>query len=128
MIEKKSFKFAIRIVNLYKHLSVQKKEYILSKQLLRSGTSVGANVSEAVNAQSKKDFLSKMNIALKEATETKYWIKLLHETDYIEDNHYQSILSDCIELEKILSSIVKTTKEKLKVIENGKLKMEKDFS
>lgn len=106
----KSFKFAVRIVNLYKYLCENKKEYVLSKQLLRSGTSIGANIREAVQGQSKKDFLSKMNIALKEASETEYWIELLLETNYLAKREGNSILEDCIEIKKILHSIVKTSK------------------
>ncbi len=109
--ENKSFDFAVRIVNLYKRLSDNKKEYVLSKQMLRSGTSIGANVSEAVQAQSKKDFLSKMNIALKEANETDYWIRLLKAVDYLTESEYKSIYSDYEELEKLLTAIVKTTKK-----------------
>lgn len=108
----KSFQFAIRIINLYKYLVNNKKEYILSKQVLRSGTSIGANVKEALQAQSKRDYLSKMNIALKEASETDYWLKLLKETEYI-NNGSDSLMKDCIELNKILISIVKTTKKQL---------------
>ena len=110
----KSFDFAVRVVNLYKHLASTKKEFVLSKQLLRSGTSIGANVSEAQQGQSKRDFLMKMNIALKEASETKYWLRLLKATDYLTDKEQESILNDCIELEKLLTSIVKTTSEKIK--------------
>lgn len=83
IIEKKSFDFAIRIVKLYKFLCNEKNEFVLSKQLLRSGTSIGANVAEAQQAQSKADFISKISIALKEATESKYWLRLLNATDYI---------------------------------------------
>ena len=111
VIEVKSFNFAVRIVNLYKHLTDTKKEYVLSKQLLRSGTSIGANVAEAEQAQSKPDFVSKMNIALKEASETKYWIKLLKATNYLSEEESSSILTDCVELEKILISIVKSSKQ-----------------
>ena len=103
----KSRKFAIRIVNLYKYLSVEKKEFVLSKQLLRSGTSIGANVAEAEHGQTDADFYSKMNIALKEASETEYWIDLLHETDYIKDVEYNSIHTDVVELLKLLMSITK---------------------
>ena len=110
IIEEKSFAFAIRIVNLYKHLNETKKEFVLSKQLLRSGTSVGANVAEAEQAQSTADFVSKMNIALKEASETKYWIRLLASTNYLTEAETASILNDCVELEKILVSIVKSSK------------------
>ncbi len=93
---------------MYKYLVSEKKEYILSKQILRCGTSIGANVKEAIRGQSKADFYSKMNIALKEASETEYWLELLHESDYIESVHFQSIYSDCQELLKILMSITKT--------------------
>lgn len=111
VIEQKSFLFAIRIVKLCKHLRSTRKEYTLSKQLLRSGTSIGANVAEAQQAQSKADFIAKLSISLKETTETKYWIKLLHATDYLSGVEYQSIMLDCVELEKILVSILKTSKE-----------------
>ena len=110
IIEEKSFAFAIRIVNLYKHLNETKNEFILSKQLLRSGTSIGANVAEAEQAQSTPDFVSKMSIALKEASETKYWIRLLASTNYLTEAESASILNDCVELEKILVSIVKSSK------------------
>lgn len=110
VIESKSFDFAIRIVNLYKYLTDKKNEYVLSKQLLRSGTSIGANVAEAEQAQSKPDFVSKMSIALKETSETKYWIKLLQATDFLSKEESSSILADCIELEKILVSIIKSSK------------------
>ena len=110
IIESKSFDFAIRIVNSYKYLTGKKNEYVLSKQLLRSGTSIGANVAEAEQAQSKPDFISKMNIALKETSETKYWIKLLQATDFLSEEESSSILADCIELEKILVSIIKSSK------------------
>ncbi len=111
IIETKSFDFAVRIVNLYKYLTDKKNEYVLSKQLLRSGTSIGANVSEAEQAQSKPDFVSKMNIALKETSETKYWIKLLQATNFLSKEENSSILADCVELEKILISIVKSSKQ-----------------
>ena len=110
VIEEKSFAFAIRIVNLYKHLTEVKKEFVLSKQLLRSGTSIGANVAEAEQAQSRADFISKLSIALKEASETKYWIKLLSSTNYLTVSESTSILNDCIEIEKILVSIIKSSK------------------
>lgn len=114
LVYDKSFKFAIRIVNMYKHLSKEQNEYTLSKQVLRSGTSIGANVKEAIQASSKRGFLMKMNIALKEASETDYWLELLKATDYIDAIASESIINDCKELNKILSSIVKTTKENLK--------------
>ena len=110
VIENKSFQFAIRIVRLYKFLCEEKKEYILSKQLLRAGTSIGANVTESQQAQSKPDFVSKISIALKEASETKYWIKLLGATEYLSENQTNSILDDCVEIEKILVTILKSAK------------------
>lgn len=106
----KAVAFAIRIVNLYKVLC-SRKEYVLSKQLLRSGTSVGALLKEGEHAQSRADFLSKMNIALKEANESLYWIDLLYRTDYITEQEFQSIIKDCEELLKLLASIVKTTRQ-----------------
>ena len=109
VVENKSFDFAVRIVNLHKHLSAEKKEFVLSKQLLRSGTSIGANVSEAVRGQSKADFLAKMCIALKEANESHYWIRLLYKTDFLTEQQFNSIENDVVELIKILSSICKTS-------------------
>lgn len=107
----KSFKFAVRIVKLYKYLCDEKKEYTLSKQLLRSGTSIGANINEAQAGQSKADFIAKMSIASKEARETKYWIDLLIETDYLDagEMHVQSIQKDIEEIIKLLTSIVKSS-------------------
>ena len=111
----KSFEFAIRVVNLYKYLCDEKKEYIISKQLLRCGTSIGANINEATAAQSKKDFIAKMSISSKEARETKYWIDLLIATDYLSknDKHTKSLLLDIEELIKLLTSIVKTSQQGL---------------
>jgi len=114
LIYNKAFKFSIKVVNLYKYLCNEKKEIILSKQLLRSGTSIGANVKEGLFAQSKRDFLSKMNIALKESSETMYWLELLTATNYIDINTSKIVLSECEELSKILVSIVKTTRQNLK--------------
>ena len=113
IVKEKSFDFAIRIVKLYKYLMEEKKDFVLSKQILRCGTSIGANINEAQQAQSKKDFLMKMNISLKECTETKYWIELLSATDYINQEQKDSILKNCIELEKLLTSIVKTTSNRM---------------
>ena len=113
MIQEKSLAFAIRIVKLYKLLAENKKEYVLSKQLLRSGTAIGALTREGKHAQSKADFLNKMNIALKEANETLYWLILLKKTEYLSQLEFQSIYTDAEELLKILVSIVKTTKAKL---------------
>ncbi len=107
----KSFAFAVRVVRLCKHLNDEKREFTLSKQLLKSGTSIGANISEAQQGQSKKDFLAKMNISLKECTETKYWLRLLTATDYLNETESKSIMADCVELEKLLTSIVKNMKQ-----------------
>ena len=109
----KSKAFAIRIIRLYQYLTEEKMEYILSKQILRSGTSIGANIRESVRAQSTADFLSKMQISLKEASETEYWLELLMETDFITDKAGKSLLADCEELIKLIVAIVKTSKEKL---------------
>ena len=114
VIKTKSFDFAVSIIKLYKFLSEKKKEFVLSKQIFRSGTSIGANVNEAQQGQSKKDFLMKMNISLKECSETKYWIELLYVTEYINTEQKDNILNKCIELEKMLTAIVKTTSESLK--------------
>ena len=116
IIEIKSYGFAISAINVYKKLQ-QDKEYVLSKQLLRSGTSIGANVKEALRANSKKDFSYKMNIALKEANETEYWISLLIDTGYLDKMSSQQILSDCKELCRILNSIVRTTRDNILVEE-----------
>jgi four helix bundle protein len=112
-LKNQSFAFAVRTVNLYKYLFFHKKEYVLSKQLLRSGTAIGALVREAEQAESKADFIHKLAIALKEANETEYWILLLRETDYLTPKESESILNDLKELLKLLTSIIKTTKQKL---------------
>lgn len=112
IIVDKSKNFAIRIVKLYKYLNEEKKEYVLSKQLLRSGTSIGANVKEAVRGQSKADFTAKMSIALKEASESEYWLEILHETEYLTKQQFDSIYADCKDLIKILMSIVKSARNK----------------
>ena len=109
IIKDKSFAFAVRIVNLYK-LLCERKEYVLSKQLLRSGTSIGALLRESEHAQSTADFINKLSIALKEANESEYWIMLLKETQYISPTEYESIIHNCQEIIKILISIIKTTK------------------
>ena len=109
-IRDKSFLFALRVVKLAKFLQGEKKEFVLSKQVLRSGTAIGALVREAEHAQSKADFISKMSIALKEANETDYWLDLLHQSDYLTQDSYDSIHSDIQELIKLLVSIVKTSK------------------
>lgn len=109
----KSKKFAIRIVRFYKYLTSEKQEYVLAKQILKSGTAIGANLAEAVNAQSRRDFLSKINIALKECTETKYWLEILHESEIIAEDEFASLHNDCSEIEKMLARSVKTTKATL---------------
>ena len=109
-IENKSFLFSVRIVKLARYLQEEKKEYILSKQLIRSGTSIGANIVESQQAQSRADFISKLSIALKEASETNYWLRLLNATDYLSESEFTSIIADCRELEKILTSIIKTAR------------------
>ena len=111
IIEIKSFDFAIRIVKLYQYLCEEKKEYVLSKQLLKSGTSIGANVSEAQRGQTKPDFYAKIAISLKEANETHYWIRLLHATEYLDDREYLSLNSDINEIISILVAIC-NSKEK----------------
>ena len=110
-IEKRSYLFALRIVKAYKYLTKQKDEYVLSKQMLRSGTSIGAMMREAKFAQSRADFINKASIALKEANETLYWIELLHDSEYIDDLSFNSLHQEADEITSILASIVKTTKE-----------------
>ena len=110
IIGEKSKDFAIKIIKCYKFLTEQKHESIMSKQLLRCGTSIGANTRESKNAQSRMDFLNKLNIALKEADETEYWLDLLHETRYLDDNQFESINADCTELIKMLTAIIKKLK------------------
>ena len=107
----KSKAFAVRIIRLSQHLTEEKKEKVLSRQVLRSGTSIGANVKEAVRGQSTADFLSKMQIALKEASEPEYWLELLAETDYLSEKASDSVLKDCRELIRLITAIVRTTKE-----------------
>ena len=108
----KSKAFALRIIRLYKYLCEEKKEFVLSKQVLRSGTSIGANAKEASVAQSKKDFEAKLSIALKETAETEYWLELLYESDYIEKVSFDSIYADNKELIRIITSILKTSRDK----------------
>ena len=112
IIQGKSYKFAVRIVNLYLHLMKEKKEYELSKQLLRSGTSIGANIEEAAGGYSAKDFLYKITIAYKEARETKFWLRLLKDTNLINEKMFESFITDCEELLKILGKIQITLKKK----------------
>ncbi|WP_216643764.1 four helix bundle protein [Vibrio sp. B1Z05] len=112
-IKIKSYNFSLRIIKLYQFLQSEKREYVLSKQLLRSGTAIGALVREAEHAQSKADFINKMNIALKEANETVYWLELLRDSEYLSHTQSQSIIPDSIEILKLLVSIVKTSKQNL---------------
>lgn len=112
-LNNRSFAFGVRIVNLYKYLCSNKQEYVLSKQLLRSGTAIGALVREAEQAESKADFIHKLAIALKEANETEYWILLLRETNYLTPKESESILNNLKELLKLLTTIIKTSKQKL---------------
>ena len=107
VIMQKSFAFSVRIMNLQKYLSKKQGEYVVSRQICKSGTSIGANVAEAQRAQSTADFVSKMKIALKEANETQYWLKLLYETKYLSDREYVSLHSDLLEILKILTAICK---------------------
>ena len=111
VIKDKSYRFALRVIKTYKFLSEDKREFVLSKQMLRSGTAIGALVKEAEHAQSKADFINKMNIALKEANETEYWLMLLKDSAYIDETNFKSIHNDCTEVIKLLISIVKTSKE-----------------
>jgi four helix bundle protein len=109
-IKDKSYAFAIRIVRAYRHIVREQEEFVLSKQLLRSGTSVGANVAEANQGQSRADFISKLSIALKEIVETEYWLSLLRDTDILTETQANSLIADCIEIKKILISVIKTAK------------------
>lgn len=112
-IQTKSYAFALRIVKLYQYLCNEKKEYPLSKQILRSGTSIGANIEEAIGGQSGKDFLSKMSISYKEARETHYWLRLFKDSGILEAPQAESMLADCEEILKLSGSIIRTTKERL---------------
>lgn len=113
IIQTKSYDFAIKVVSLYRYLVEEKREYVLSKQLLRSGTSIGANVEEGIGGQSAKDFFAKLNIAYKEARESHYWLKLLKDTGYLEVEKATEYINDCDELLRIIGSIIKTMKTKL---------------
>lgn len=109
ILAEKSYGFARRVIKLYRHLSVEQKEYVLSKQVLRSGTSIGANIAEADQAQSKADFISKLSIALKEAVETEYWLRLLRDEAFIIPAHADSMINDCKELIRILTASINTS-------------------
>ena len=118
IIMRKSFAFAVRIINLHKYLTTGKSEFIISKQICKSGTSIGANIAEAQRAQSTADVVSKMKIALKEANETQYWLQLLHETAYITEKEFESIHGDLVEILKILTAICKHYPQNNQIIYN----------
>ena len=122
VLTNKCIAFAVRIVNCFKYLQEDKKEFLMSKQILRSGTSIGANAHEAIFAQSKADFISKLNISLKEASETSYWLTILHQTNYLDKNVYTSLKSDVDELIRILIASIKTTRKNEKY--TGEIKSE----
>lgn len=110
LIQRKTYDFALKIIKVYKNLNDEKKEFILSKQLIRSGTSIGANIEEAIGGQSEKDFISKLSIAYKEARETKYWIKLLYDSKYIESVVFEDLINDIDVILRVIGSIQKTMK------------------
>lgn len=114
VIMKKSKAFALRIINMYKYLCSEKREYVMSKQVLRSGTSIGANVREGVRGQTKPDFIAKMSVAQKEAEETCYWLELLYESGYINKGFFESMYKDNLEINRILASIILTARQNLK--------------
>ena len=110
VLKDKSYRFALRIVKACRHISAEQKEYVLTKQLLRCGTSIGANVAEANQAQSRPDFISKLSIALKEAVETEYWLNLMRDSDFLTQSQAESLIIDCVELKKILIAAIKSSK------------------
>jgi four helix bundle protein len=112
IIARKSYAFALEIISIYKYLTSEKKEFVLSKQLLRCGTSIGTNVHEAISSESKRDFVHKLSIALKEAKETSYWLNLLTDSDYVPGEQFSKLNNSCTEIIKILNSIILTTKAK----------------
>ena len=114
IVEEKSYKFALRIIKLYRLLADEKKEFVLSKQILRCGTSIGANIKEALQAESKPDFIHKLSISLKEASETEYWLNLFKDSGIINIKSFESIANDCIEIIKITTAIIKTSKKNLR--------------
>ena len=118
IVGEKSLAFGKRIAKCYRYLKDKKKESVMSKQLLRCGTSIGANVREGLYAQSRKDFISKLNIALKEAGETDYWLDVIHSAEYFTDDEYRSLKDDNDELLRLLTSIIKTTKNSLEIKDN----------
>jgi four helix bundle protein len=113
LIQEKSYQFSIRIIKLYQYLKSEKKEYVLSKQILRCGTSIGANTEEAIGGSSHKDFVAKLNISYKEARETHYWLRLLKDTDYIDSVMFDSLIKDCESILKILYKIIETSKSNM---------------
>ncbi|HTB05302.1 MAG TPA: four helix bundle protein [Bacteroidia bacterium] len=113
VIQEKSYAFALRIVKLYRYLTEEKKEYVLSKQVLRCGTSIGANIEEGIGGQSKKDFYAKLNIAYKEARETNYWLRILRDSNYLSAKESKAIIEDCSEILRIITAILNTMKTKL---------------
>ncbi|MCA1625559.1 MAG: four helix bundle protein [Acidobacteria bacterium] len=113
VLREKSYKFALRVIKLYKYMAQEHKEFVLSKQILRSGTSIGANIEESVHAQSKIDFVHKLSIAQKEASETNYWLRLLRDSDYLSEKLAESLLFDCEEVQKLLTASIKTVKNNL---------------
>jgi four helix bundle protein len=113
IIVEKSYAFAIRVVNCYKYLCTEKNEYVLSKQFLRSGTSIGANIEEAVGGQSRKDFAAKLAIAYKEARETNYWLRIMRDTQFLDNKVSESLLADNEEILKLIGSIIKTLKKEI---------------
>lgn len=121
VIKNKSFDFAVRIIKLYQYLNNDKKEFILSKQLLRSGNSIGAMIREAEHAESKSDFIHKFSIAQKEANETVYWLELLKATDYLNEKEFENISNDAISILKLITIILKTSKNHLEVKRVSKL-------
>ena len=114
IVEEKSYKFALRIIKLYKYLRDNKRDYVISKQILRCGTSIGANIKESSQAESTSDFIHKLSIALKETSETEYWINLIYDSELIDKRSYNSIINDCKEILKLLTSIIKTSRSNLK--------------
>jgi four helix bundle protein len=111
VVQEKSYRFSLRVVRLYQHLTAEKKEFVLSKQILKSGTSIGANIEEAIGGQTRKDFFAKICIAYKEARETHYWLRLLKDSDYLNKDLADSLIVDCHELLKIIGSIQKSIKQ-----------------
>lgn len=113
ILKDRAYKFALRSVKLYQFLSNEKKEFVMSKQVLKSGTSIGANIEEANQAQSKVDFIHKLSISQKEAFETHYWIRILRDSDYLSEKIAESLLDDCEEIQKLITSSIKTAKKNL---------------